>query len=197
MEICRYVEVKSSSPSLPYIPLSFTSLSANLPSILYFPLPCVTIPYLPYLPLTFPFYSLPCPFRSSLYSSFPLNLPHSVSSFPFPSKSSPFLSQPSPSLLFHFQYLYLFLPISFPTYLLPYLSTSLPSPSLSNPISHHSLFLAITLPLFLSFTPFFFPLCLPFFSSLPLLGLSFLSPPREGGRISYSPVFNSFKMFLN
>ena len=56
IKLCSYIEVKSSIPSLPFIPLSFTSLSANLPSILYLPLLCVPLPYLPYLPLTFPFY---------------------------------------------------------------------------------------------------------------------------------------------
>ena len=56
IKLCNYVEVKS---SLPYNPLSFTSLSANLPSILYLPLSFVPLPYLPYLPVTFPSLSLP------------------------------------------------------------------------------------------------------------------------------------------
>ena len=52
IDVVMYVEVQSSSPSLSYIPLSLTSLSANLPLILYLPLPfCIfPFPYLLYLP---------------------------------------------------------------------------------------------------------------------------------------------------
>ena len=94
-ELCSYVKVKSYSPSLPYIPLSFTSISANLPSILY-----LALPYLPYLPLTFPFYF------PSLYSYFPLNLPRpyfssslniSFPTYPLQSLPSPYLPFPHPS----------------------------------------------------------------------------------------------------
>jgi len=95
LEKVRYVEVKSSSPFLPYTPLSFTSLSANLPSIFYsslttlpsrFPTPSFYLPLL----LPFPIFLFPSLSRSSLYSSFPHNLPLSISIFPFPSQSSPF-----------------------------------------------------------------------------------------------------------
>ena len=92
MWLCRG---KGSSPSLPYIPLSFTSISANLSSILY-----LALPYLPYLPLTFPFYF------PSLYSYFPLNLPRpyfssslniSFPTYPLQSLTSPYLPFPHPS----------------------------------------------------------------------------------------------------
>ena len=48
IDVVMYVEVQSSSPSLSYIPLSLTSLSANLPLILYLPLPFCIFPF-PYL----------------------------------------------------------------------------------------------------------------------------------------------------
>ena len=144
------------APALPYISYSFTSLFANLPSILYLPLKFVPFPYLSYIPLTFPFYF---PSLSLLWFPifiFPLNLPHSLSIFPFP-------SQPSPSILF-----------LFPTYLLPYWSTSLPTFSFT---LLHPLFLLISsslLPhfLFLFPSPFLFP---SLFSSPPL-------PPWPRGR---------------
>ena len=72
--------------------------------------------------------SLHCPFCRSLYSFFPLILPYFISTFP--SSSSPvFQSFPFPT--FSLSYLFLSLPvlslpISFPTYLFPYLSLSLP-----------------------------------------------------------------------
>ena len=85
--------------SLPSLSLPSPSLSTSpfsfLPLLLPFPVPSV-VPY----------------------------IPHSLSTFPFPSQSSPF----SPNL--PRPYFSSSLPISFPTYLLPYLSTSLSSPSL-------------------------------------------------------------------
>ena len=115
-----YVEVKSSSPSLPYIPISFTSLSANHHRFSTFPFP--EFPFPIYLTFLLPpsSTSLPCPFRSSRYFSFPLNLSLSLSIFSFPSKPSrPYFSSS--------------LPISFPSYPLlslppPYLPTSPPFP---------------------------------------------------------------------
>ena len=171
----RYVEVKSSSPSLPYIPLSFNSLSANLPSILFLYFPCHPLSYLLLLPLLLLF---PVP------SVVPY-IPHSLSIFSF-------LSQPSPSLLF-----------LFPTYLLPYLSTSLASPSIPFPLPHYSLFSTDTFPLFLYFflflsfslslfPPFFFPLFfflfLPLFLPLPFpcsWVFDFFPPPRGGGKWNF------------
>ena len=88
-----------------------------------------------------------CPFPSSLYSSFPLNLPHSLSTFLIPSQPSSFpLNLPLSTFLFLTQsslfppnlpcpYFSSFLSISFPTYILPYLSTSLPSTSLPSYLS--------------------------------------------------------------
>ena len=195
-----YVELKSSSLFLPYIPLSFTSLSAILPSIPYLTLPFVPLPYLPYLLLIFPFYLpslvLPCSFPVPSFvpyiplslstflipsqpSPFPLNLPFSLSIFLFP-------SQPFPSLLF-----------LFPTYLFPYLSPSLssiylllslllPTVLLPNP----SFFSAVTFPLFLNF---FLPFFLSFFPSL--FPLFFLSPlpsfyiPFAFPFFPFSPLF--------
>ena len=106
-----YVKVKSFFPSLPYIPLSFTSLFANLPSIR-----CLPLPYIPSFTLTFP-----CPFHRSLYSSFPLNLPPLLSAFPFPNQTLffpisfifPFLSPslfPSLRLIFGLWFLRIYTP---------------------------------------------------------------------------------------
>ena len=138
------------APALPDISYSFTSLFANLPSILYLPLTFVPFLYLSYIPLTFPFYF---PSLSLLWFPifiFPLNLPHSLSIFPFP-------SQPSPSILF-----------LFPTYLLPYWSTSLPTFTLLHP-------------LFLLISPSLFPYFLFLFPSPFLFPSLFLFPPAAGG----------------
>ena len=106
-----------------------------------FRFPSFPFPIYPILPS--PSTSLPCPFRSYLHSSFPFNLPHSLSTFPFPSHSSPF-----PSLLFHFPPAPYLSP--FPPFLLPHLS------------------LFPLLPFFLSFYfPFIFPLNFFRFSPFP------------------------------
>ena len=117
MQLCSFVDVKSSSPSLPYIPLSFISLSTNLPQI----------PYLPFLPFTTSFYF------PSLFP-FPLNLPLSLSIFPFPSQPSPsllllfstYLLPFSPQLLFPFCFTFFFL--LFSPYLFPFFSSHLSFP---------------------------------------------------------------------
>ena len=127
------------SPSLSTLPSSFLPLLLSFR--FYFPSPST---------------SLPCPFRSSLYSSFPLNLPLSLSIFSF-------LSQPSPSLLF-----------LFPTFLRPPLPPPYLSPFPTIPFFQQIPFLYFFLPLFLSFfPPFFFPL----FFSLFLLLFLFLPLP--------------------
>jgi hypothetical protein len=92
-KVCSYVEVKSSSPSFHFF--------IGQPSMDCLPSPSPRSPSLSTLPS--PSTSLPCPFRSSLYSffsqnlpyslkpsPFPLNLPLSLSIFPFPSQPFPF-----------------------------------------------------------------------------------------------------------
>ena len=173
MEKVRYVEVKSSRAlhfpilpflSLPYLP-TFHRFSPTFPFPIYSSL--TTLPsrfptsssYLPLL-LPFPIFLFPSLSRSSLFSSFTLNLPLSISTLLLSSQPSPFLLnllRPyfSSSLPISFS-----LPIPFPTS---------PPPSLSLPIFpllHPSLSFAVTLPLFLSPFPFPFP---SFFPSLPLL----------------------------
>ena len=128
MQLCRGKELQ---PFFPIFP--FPSL-LNLPT---FPFPSFPFPIYPTFLLPSPFTSLPCSFRSSLYSSFTLNLTHFLSTFPFPSQSSPF----PPNL--PRSYFSSSLPISFTTYILPYLSTSLSSPSLPLPLPHLSLFSAV------------------------------------------------------
>ena len=109
-------------------------------------------PFSPYITLSF----------FSLFANLP------IYSLPFPSLRS--LSLPTlPSIFL----LLLSLPISFPTYLLPYLSPSLPYPSLLFPFPHPSISSTITLPLFIYF--FSFPtyplpsLTPPYFSLFPIL----------------------------
>ena len=108
MQLCSNVEVKSSSPSLSFFP--FPSLLYLTILHLYSPFSFTSFPFptYPTFPLPSPSTSLPYPFRSFLYSSYPPNHP--------------------PSLLFLFP-TYLFpclVPVSFPTYLL----STYPLPSL-------------------------------------------------------------------
>ena len=135
--------MKSSRPSLSlFSPFLHFFICQPSRSILYLPLPCVPLSYLPYLPR---------PFRSSLYSSFPLNLLLSA--------------QPSPSLPIHF--------ILFP---LP------------------SLFSAVTLLLFLSFSLFFpfSPLSLHFFLSFPSSWVDDFFPPPGGGETKLTFICTKF-----
>ena len=91
-----------------------------LPSLLYlptfhwfstFPFPAFPFPIYPTF-LNFPFYF------PSLYSSFPLNLPLSLSTFPFPSQSSPFpLNLPLSLSTFPFPSHPSTLPLNLPLYL--------------------------------------------------------------------------------
>ena len=118
-EKVRFEEVKSLAPTLYFPKFSFPSLSVDIPLIVSLPLRFLTFPiHSPSfsLPLFFPPY-LPCPFCSSVFLSFPLNLPLSLAIFTFPSRPS--LSQPTNFLLFSFptftlSYLYPSLPLSFP-----------------------------------------------------------------------------------
>ena len=129
--LCNYGDIKSSSPSLPYIPLSFFIFHPFIDSL---PSPSLRPPSLSTLPSSYlpPLLPFPVP---SLVPYITL----SVLTFPFPTQSSPF----PPNL--PWPYLSSFLSISFPTCLLAYLSPSYLSTSLPSP----------TLPLFpsLSFPP--------------------------------------------
>ena len=177
-----YGEVKSC-----YNYLSFNSLSANLQSIIYCPLPFVLLPYLPYLPLTFPFYfpflpvpQLPISRFPSQSSHFPTNLPppyfSSYLAVSFPSYPLPFLPPSNlssfPTLPFFFDvtiplFFYFFLPLflSFPSSLFPlFFSLFLPSP--------------FSIPFLFRFSVLFpFPLNFP----SPTLGSLISFPPRRGG----------------
>ena len=167
IKLCSYV--KSSSPSLSYIPLS---------SILYLPtlyrFSSLTFTAFPF-PTYFNFFipspssSFLCPFLSSLYSSFPLNLPRSlliflsIPTFPYPTFSSLPIYVPlfplhtfPPSPLFPF-FREIFFPFSFTFFF------SMPF-SLS-PLSLPSLF-------------FCYPFYIYFFFSFPFpFHFSFTSPP--------------------
>ena len=134
LEKVRYEEVKSLAPTLHFPKFPFPSLSVDIPSIVSLPLPFLTFPInsistsLPFL-LFLPSFSLPyfpCPFCSSPItffvfpsqpSCFPRYLHLSLPTFPFPTY------QLSTFLL---PYLYPFLPLPFPTSLLPFI---LPVPS--------------------------------------------------------------------
>ena len=173
-KVCSYVEVKSSSPSFHFF--------IGQPSMGCLPSPSLRSPSLSTLPSSST--SLPYPFQSSLYSFFSQNLPYSPQTFPFPSQSSPF-SPNLPRSYFSFS-----LPISFPIYLLSYLSPSLLIYFLSSPF----LFSAVTLTLFL-FT-FFFP-CFPFPSPFPFsFPFPFSSPPLDSF-ISFSLRGGEFYTPLN
>ena len=141
---------------------------------------------------TLPSSSLPWPFRSSLYSTFPLNLLNPYLTFPLPYQSSQIPSQPSLPLLSSFlpisfsiylpPYPSRSLPISFPTYLLPYLSPSLPIsihtcplPSLHPPCLSPFPTLPI-LPLLLFSYKFFFPFSFNFPPPFSLYSFTFLFP---------------------
>ena len=150
MQLCSNVEVKSSSPSLSFFP--FPSLLYLTIFHLYSPFSFTSFPFptYPTFPLPSPSTSLPYPFRSFLYSSYPPNHP--------------------PSLLFLFP-TYLFpclVPVSFPTYLLPYLSLSLPSTCLLPYLSSFHLSTSLPSP----FPPLLFSaLTLSLFPFSLLLGL--------------------------
>ena len=137
-------------------------------------IPYLTLSFLPFpLYLTFllpsPYTYLPCPFRSSLYSFFTLNLPHSLWTLPFPSQSStfplnlpltippfPFPSFPLRSL--SLSLIIFSLPMSFHTSLrspFPKFSPSPPFFSRCHDSPFLLTFLLPSFPIFLS--PFLFP----------------------------------------
>ena len=174
--------------SLVYLPTFHQSL----------PSPLLRFPSLTTLPS--PSTSLPCPFRSSLYSSVPLNLPLSLSTFLFPFQHSSFPlnlplslstflfpSQPSslplnlPPSISTFPFPskpYPSLLFLFPTYIFPFLSPSL---LISFP-TYPLLYLSTSLS---SPSTLTFPLPHPSLSSVVTLFLSF-SPSL------YSPIFTPF-----
>ena len=176
------MEVKSSSPSLLFLHFFFI----RQPSIDSLPSPSLRSPSLStlpssYLPLLRPF---PVP-------SVVLYIPFSLSTFLNPLEPSPFHPNlPRP-------YFFSSLPISFPTFLLYCLSTSLPSPFLPFPSFPFFRCYPSHFPLLLS-SPFLFIFLLllsPFlflfpFPSLPiLLGLwFFLLLPQGGKKIFIHPV---------
>ena len=112
MQLCRGKELHP-FPSL-YSP--FLHFFICQPSIDSLPSPSLRSPSLSTLPSSY--LSLP---HSFIVPSVVPYIPHSLSTFPFPSQSSPF----PPNL--HRPYSSSFLPIYFSTYLRPYLSTSLSS----------------------------------------------------------------------
>ena len=184
MQLCRGKELQP-FPSLysPFLPFLICQPSIDsLPSL---PLRSPSLSTLPssYVPLLLPFPVPSVQFPIFLFpfqpSSIPWNLPLSIPTFPVPTFSLPYLS--------------LSQPISFPAY---------PHPSLPpSYLSHYSLFIAVTLPiflyfylpLFLSFSPFYFPFFFYLFLPFP--------SPKEGKRILYTPNgfirFETSKNFLS
>ena len=146
--------------------------------------PSPAFPFPIYPTFLLPSTSLPYSLHSSLYSSFPLNLPFSLSTFPFPSYSPLFPP-----------YLSLSLPISFPTYPLPSLpSLCLPPSTPFLPFRFYP-FHYCFLPFFLLFsTSFSFSFPLSF--SFPPLG-SLISSPSVQERILYTCLRKTFYQWWN
>ena len=178
MQLCGGKELQPfpSLPSLFFYPPTFHRFST-------FPFPAFPFPIYPTFLLPSPSTSLPCSFRCSLYSLFPLNLPQSLGTFPFP-------SQPSPSLLF-----------LFPTYLFPNLSPLLPIHIPPFPLPTFPILPFFSLlpfpfsftfifPFSFHFPPFTFPFSFSFsfsFTSHSLGSLIFSSPPPRGEKDFYTP----------